>query len=243
MSSPTTTTTPKPDIVLPPAQISPEVGFISFLTDASLDVPEPTNTDPIESKGRLLLRMPVLLKDLDHSKFPHQPDKPRRTKAPTALEKEVKRREERAAGARDKRVRELQMGQGRRVRPIKEYLPLPMRVEPNKVDGGVHGLPVLALAPGPELTSGGAEESAVEEISFADSVGVGGEDVRERAVPRILVDGMAVVSPEKAAVVKKGQSAERSVLLGQGTGVLWDEERWRAICNVIPQVSVSSSYG
>ncbi|KAJ9102296.1 hypothetical protein QFC20_004989 [Naganishia adeliensis] len=227
-------TTPKTGTVLPPAQISPEVGFTSFLTDASLDIPEPTNTGPVEKGGRVVRRMPVLLKDLDHAKFHHQPDKKSRIKAPTALEKEVKRREERA-GARDKRVRELQGGQGKRVRPIKDYLPLPMRVEPKKVETGMgQGLPVLGGAARPD-GNGGGDESAVEEISFADSVRAGGEDVQERAVPRILVDGTAVVSPEKASIAQKGRMAERSVLPDQRTGLVSDQERWRVACHVIPQ--------
>lgn len=186
-------------------------------------------------------RMPVLLKDLDHAKFHHQPHKKSRIKAPTALEKEVKRREERA-GARDKRVRELQAGQGKRVRPIKEYLPLPMRVEPKKVDTGMgQGLPVLGGAARPD-GNGGGDESAVEEISFADSVRAGGEDVQERAVPRILVDGMAVVSPEKASIAQKGRMAERSVLPDQRTGLVSDQERWRVACHVIPQVSALNPF-
>lgn len=236
-----TTSTPKAGTAQPPAQISPEVGFTSFLTDASVDVASPAPTAPETTEaGRPMRRMPVLLKDLDHAKFPHQPEKnppdKKRIKAPTALEKEVKRREERAA-ARDKRVRELQAPQnGKRVRPIKDFVPMPMRVEPKADERTIQGLPVLNMG-SKQFQKSAADESRAEDISFADSVHAGGDAVSEREVPRILVDGVAVVSPEKATA-KRGRKIPQEVLSDQ-VPESPDQERRRVVCEVIPQVSAS----
>lgn len=232
-----TVSTPNSGSARPGAQISPEVGFTSFLTDASVDLAPPTPTaheDTAIPGQRPMRRMPVLLKDLDHTKFPPEPAPKSRSKVPTALEKEVKRREERAAG-RDKRVRELQaglQGKGKLVRPIKEFLPLPMRVEPQADVRAGQGFPVLNLGSKPNQNRG--EDSVVEEISFADSVHTEGGTVRE--VPCILVDGMAVVSPVKGTIEKRGRNAERNVSSDLMTRGVSDRERWGVVCAIIPQV-------
>lgn len=220
-----------PSAVDRPRHVSPDNGSASFLTEASIieddNEETPASTD-LSGKpgddGRIMHRMPMVLEDLDYVRFQQAGKERRKVK--------VKPKEKNERVGVDRRVRELQPETKKDVRPIKDFLPLPMRVggapeSANQVDGPA-----------------GVDESVIEDISFAEFTHVeptngGTEDQaipdRTDDAPRLLLDGSEVIfsspirgDPEPVAVMWKRQLARRRI---DG-----DEERHGALYDIIPEV-------
>lgn len=220
-----------PSAVKRPRHASTDLGSASFLTEGSIiedENDEPPAPSHLSGKpgddGRIMHRMPMVLKDLDHVKF-QQAGKER-------VGVKVEPTEKDGRGGVDKRVQELQPGTKKDVRPIKDFLPLPMRV------GG-------APEPAKEVDGeAGVDDSVIEDISFSEFTHVeptngGTEDQpipdRTDDVPRLLLDGSEVIfsspirgDPDPVAVMSKRQLARRRI---DG-----DKERYGALYDIIPEV-------
>lgn len=219
-----------------PRRTSPDLGSESFLTEASLIEDEPAPPSILSGKqatdGRIMHRMPMVLKDLDHAKF---------QRAGNALRKTVKAEPTERPGNKapqdgviDKRVRELQLVQGKRdVRPLKDFLPLPMRVA---------GVDEVA---DDKAGEGGVDELGVEDISVAEFTHVDPTEGREEEqsmengveeAPRIFLEGVEVANNSPKRGEKEGEVvlSKRQVRLRR---ILADKERYRALYDIIPEVS------
>lgn len=222
-------------------QRSPEAGSESFLTDASITdiagVPPTHPSGKATDDGRQMHRMPVLLKDLDHAKFLEGSKKREKATKPPQQRGKKSGEEKRAAGGLDKRVRELQVGgKERNVRPIKEFLPLHMRVKhvAGKTDGNPEDVSMV-------------DDSVVDDISFAESIQEdpagdgGGEGIRNGKEQRMRKEKTSVTLDEvrEAAVSSSRPSASESTMthLDGRRAMRRDEERFGAVYDTIPQVS------
>lgn len=217
---------------------SPDIGSASFLSEASIlepdDAAPPTHlSGKPGSNGRIMHRMPTVLKDLDHVKFQQAGNERLRKIVKVEHDKDKPPEKGLRDGGVDKRVRELQLVNKRRdVRPIKDYLPLPMRV------GGVNE-PAKQSEAGTEMM----DDSVVEDISFAESVHMDvaeqpeepPDPAEEDGAPRIFLEGVEVVSSspkhiveEPIPILSRRQLARRRILA--------DTTRYGAMYDIIPEV-------
>jgi hypothetical protein len=214
---------------------SPDTGSASFLSEASMLEPDdalpPSHLSgkPGED-GRIMHRMPTVLKDLDHSKFQQAGNE--RRKIVKVEPKEKHPEKGLRDGGVDKRVRELQLVPKKRdVRPIKDYLPLPMRM-------GCVDEPAKEPERGTQM-----DDSVVEDISFAESMHV---DLAERTedwpspqgedgAPRIFLEGVEVVSSSPKTIVEEPMPVLSRRQLARRR-ILGDKARYGAMYDIIPEV-------